>query len=141
MNSHRYYAFTVLLVVALCGLLRFIFTLPGPWDFWRSLGTALILIGMSGIVVARYQLGRSFAIRAEAHRLVTHGIYSKIRNPIYVFGTFLIAGFVLVVHQPIGWLFLIVIIVIQIFRARREANVLQAAFGDEYRDYRRKTWF
>jgi protein-S-isoprenylcysteine O-methyltransferase Ste14 len=53
----------------------------------------------------------------------------------------LIAGFVLVVHQPIGWILLLVVIAIQIFRARHEANVLQAAFGDEYRDYRRKTWF
>jgi protein-S-isoprenylcysteine O-methyltransferase Ste14 len=141
MNSRRYYAFTVLQVVALCGLLRFIFTLPSPWDFWRTLGTAFILIGMSGIAVARYQLGRSFTVRAEAHKLITHGIYSKIRNPIYFFGTFLIAGFVLVVHQPIGWILLLVVIAIQIFRARHEANVLQAAFGDEYRDYRRKTWF
>jgi protein-S-isoprenylcysteine O-methyltransferase Ste14 len=29
----------------------------------------------------------------------------------------------------------------QIWRARREAQVLEAAFGDAYREYRRKTWF
>jgi len=29
----------------------------------------------------------------------------------------------------------------QTIRARREARVLEAAFGDEYREYRRKTWF
>jgi len=34
---------------------------------------------------------------------VTHGIYSKIRNPIYVFGTLLFAGFVLVIHRRILW--------------------------------------
>jgi protein-S-isoprenylcysteine O-methyltransferase Ste14 len=32
-------------------------------------------------------------------------------------------------------------IVIQIIRAHREARVLEAAFGDTYRDYRSKTWF
>jgi protein-S-isoprenylcysteine O-methyltransferase Ste14 len=30
---------------------------------------------------------------------------------------------------------------VQTLRARREAQVLEAAFGDAYRDYRRKTWF
>jgi protein-S-isoprenylcysteine O-methyltransferase Ste14 len=29
----------------------------------------------------------------------------------------------------------------QIVRARREAAVLEAAFGEEYRRYRRQTWF
>jgi protein-S-isoprenylcysteine O-methyltransferase Ste14 len=29
----------------------------------------------------------------------------------------------------------------QIFRAKNEARVLENAFGDEYREYRRKTWF
>jgi protein-S-isoprenylcysteine O-methyltransferase Ste14 len=32
-------------------------------------------------------------------------------------------------------------IVVQMLRARREARVLEAAFGDAYRDYRRQTWF
>jgi protein-S-isoprenylcysteine O-methyltransferase Ste14 len=29
----------------------------------------------------------------------------------------------------------------QTIRARREAQVLEAAFGDAYREYRRHTWF
>jgi protein-S-isoprenylcysteine O-methyltransferase Ste14 len=29
----------------------------------------------------------------------------------------------------------------QALRAHREAQVLDAAFGDSYREYRRKTWF
>jgi protein-S-isoprenylcysteine O-methyltransferase Ste14 len=33
------------------------------------------------------------------------------------------------------------IVAMQTLRARREAQVLEAAFGDCYRDYRRKTWF
>jgi len=91
--------------------------------------------------MARYQLGRSFAVKAEARQLVTHGLYSKIRNPIYVFGTILIAGFVILIRRPMGWLFLLIVIVLQMIRAHREARVLEAAFGDSYRDYRRKTWF
>jgi protein-S-isoprenylcysteine O-methyltransferase Ste14 len=35
----------------------------------------------------------------------------------------------------------VIIIPLQIFRARREAAVLEAKFGDEYREYRKRTWF
>jgi hypothetical protein len=52
----------------------------------RYIGTVLALVGVSLIGIARFQLGKSFAIKAEAHELVTRGLYSKIRNPIYVFG-------------------------------------------------------
>ncbi|MGD1022860.1 MAG: isoprenylcysteine carboxylmethyltransferase family protein [Candidatus Sulfotelmatobacter sp.] len=141
MEERQFYVFTVVQIVVICVLLWFIFTMPGPWDWQRSLGTALLVAGVVGIAVARYQLGRSFAIKAEAHQLVTHGVYSKIRNPIYVFGTVLITGFVLLIHRPVLWLLVPAVIILQTLRAHREARVLEAAFGDAYREYRRKTWF
>jgi protein-S-isoprenylcysteine O-methyltransferase Ste14 len=141
MEARKFYAFAVVQIVVGCALLWFIFTAPGKWNLQREAGAALMLIGLGGIAVARLHLGRSFAVRAEAHQLVTRGLYSKIRNPIYVFGTVMIAGFLLILHQPIGWLFFLVMIVVQMLRARREARVLEAAFGDAYRDYRRQTWF
>jgi len=141
MEDRHIYLFTVVQIVIACGLLWFIFTTPGPWDWQRSLGTALVVGGLGGIAVARYQLGKSFAIKAEAHQLVTHGVYSKIRNPIYLFGTALVTGFVLLMHRPVLWVIVPLMIVMQTLRAHREARVLEAAFGDAYREYRRKTWF
>ena len=141
MEGREFYLFTVAQMFVICALLWFVFTMPGPGDLQRSMGQGLVAVGLGGIAVSRYQLGRSFSIRAEAHRLVTHGIYSKIRNPIYVFGALLFAGFVLVIHRPILWLGVLAIAVTQTFRARREARVLEAAFGEAYRDYRRRTWF
>jgi protein-S-isoprenylcysteine O-methyltransferase Ste14 len=141
MEDRPFYVFTVIQMVVICVLLWFIFTLPGRWDGRRSLGTALLIAGVAGIALARYQLGRSFAINAEARHLVTHGIYSKIRNPIYLFGTVLIAGLVLLIHRPMLWLMVPAVIIMQTLRAHREARVLEAAFGDAYREYRRKTWF
>jgi protein-S-isoprenylcysteine O-methyltransferase Ste14 len=141
MEDRRLYIFTAVQIVAVVALLWFVFLLPGSWDLQRCVGAGLMLIGIGGIVTARYELGKSFAIKAEAHQLVTHGIYSKIRNPIYVFGTVMIAGFLLILHRPIYWLFLVFVVVIQIIRAHREAKVLEAAFGDAYREYRGKTWF
>jgi protein-S-isoprenylcysteine O-methyltransferase Ste14 len=107
----------------------------------RWLGLVLALIGIAGVILSRYTLGRSFSIVPKATALVTTGIYSKIRNPIYVSGTFFIAGAVLMLRRPEGLLLLMIVIPLQIFRARREAAVLEAKFGDEYREYRRRTWF
>ena len=141
MEERQLHIFTAVQIVAVAALLWIIFTRPGAWDLQRVVGTALIIAGIAGIATARYQLGKSFALRAKAHQLVTHGVYSKIRNPIYVFGAVMIVGVVLVLHRPILWLLLAAIVIMQTLRARREAQVLEAAFGDAYRDYRRKTWF
>jgi protein-S-isoprenylcysteine O-methyltransferase Ste14 len=80
-------------------------------------------------------------VTAQARKLVTHGLYAKIRNPIYVFSSMMVLGVLLVVQKPILFLFLAVLIVIQTWRAHKEAQVLEAKFGDEYREYRRHTWF
>jgi protein-S-isoprenylcysteine O-methyltransferase Ste14 len=133
--------FTAAQIVAVAALLWIVFSHPGAWDLQRGLGTALIIAGIGGIVTARFQLGNSFAIKPAAHQLVTRGVYSKIRNPIYVFGLVMLAGIVLVLHRPILWLLFLAVIVMQTLRARREAQVLEAAFGDAYRDYRSRTWF
>jgi protein-S-isoprenylcysteine O-methyltransferase Ste14 len=141
MERRPLYIVTAVQIVALVAVFWLVFSRPGPWDWQRDLGVALIVVGIGGIATARYHLGKSFAIKPEAHQLVTRGIYSKIRNPIYVFGTVAIAGIVLVLHRPVFWLLVLAIIVMQTLRAHREAQVLEAAFGDAYRDYRRKTWF
>jgi protein-S-isoprenylcysteine O-methyltransferase Ste14 len=114
---------------------------PGPHDAVRWLGLALLLIGLGAVIVARATLGRSFSLRARATDLVTTGIYSRIRNPIYVSGVIFLVGLILVVRRPLLVLFLLVIIPMQAIRARREAQVLEAKFGEAYRQYRRGTWF
>lgn len=39
------------------------------------------------------------------------------------------------------WILLAVVVVIQVVRAQREARVLEAKFGEDYRAYRSRTWF
>ncbi len=112
-----------------------------PWPVMRIAGICMIVVGAVLWALARVQLGRSFSVTAKATALVTYGVYSKIRNPIYVFGSILIAGLCLYFQKPIFLLVFLVIGPLQIVRARKEAEVLEAAFGDAYRDYRRKTWF
>jgi protein-S-isoprenylcysteine O-methyltransferase Ste14 len=113
---------------------------PGPHDGLRILGLCLALAGLAGVILARYTLGRSFSVKAKATALVTSGIYSRIRNPIYVSGIVFVTGAFLILRESRLWIVLPIVIVMQILRARREARVLEAAFGDSYREYRRRTW-
>src|SRR5271156_1644913 len=114
---------------------------PGPRGLMRLVGMVIACIGFAGVIISRYTLGRSFSVVPKATALVTTGIYSRIRNPIYVSGMFFLAGAVLIIRKPAMLAFALVLIPIQIFRARREAAVLEAQFGDAYREYRKRTWF
>jgi protein-S-isoprenylcysteine O-methyltransferase Ste14 len=129
------------LLAGLCGLAFLFLRGPGPHDDLRWLGLFLGLIGLAGVIVSRYTLGRSFSIAARATALVTTGIYSRVRNPIYVSGIVFIAGIFLMLRQPFLWLLTLIVIPMQIVRARREARILEATFGDTYREYRQRTWF
>lgn len=141
MEGPRLYILTALQVVAIGVLGWVLATLRTPWNLQRTVGTALVIIGVVGIVFARIELGKSFSVRAEAHKLVTTGIYSKIRNPIYVCGVVMLSGVILILQRPQFFIAVFLVILGQTIRARREARVLEAAFGDAYREYRRKTWF
>jgi protein-S-isoprenylcysteine O-methyltransferase Ste14 len=114
---------------------------PGPHGPVRWIGLLLALIGLAGVILARYTLGRSFSVAPKATALVTTGIYSRIRNPIYVSGEIFLVGMALIVGRPVLLVILLLLIPIQILRARREAAVLEARFGDAYREYRKRTWF
>jgi protein-S-isoprenylcysteine O-methyltransferase Ste14 len=104
-------------------------------------GSAMLLTGMLLVFTARLQLGQSFSVTPQAKRLVTHGLYSKIRNPIYLFGTVAIIGLCLILNRRGLWMLVPIVVAMQTMRARKESQVLEANFGDEYRAYRCKTWF
>ena len=111
------------------------------WPLTRTIGTCLLCFVLAWVVVARIQLGRAFSVTPQARQLVTTGLYRRIRNPIYFASPFLLIGLSLVLAQWWPLLLLVVVIPLQIVRARREEAVLRAAFGAEYDQYRARTWF
>src|SRR5581483_8623138 len=111
------------------------------WNKERWAGIIIAVPAMVLLLTARFQLGRSFSVSPQARKLVTRGLYSKIRNPMYVFSALLVLGFLLTLQRPLLFLILVVLLPTQIIRARQEAKVLEETFGEEYREYRKKTWF
>ena len=122
-------------------LVTLILSYQVPWNATRYIGLTITVLASVLFLTARYQLGESFSINPQAKHLVTSGVYSRIRNPLYVFSTLMILGAVIAYQQPVFLLIPAAIVVVQATRAHREARVLEAAFGDAYREYRKRTWF
>ena len=111
-----------------------------PRTPWQTIGLAIAAPSLLLLIVARIQLGRAFSVRARASALVTTGLYSRIRNPIYVFGALTIAGVIIWMQRPLLLLIFVVLIPLQIVRARNESQMLEQKFGAEYTQYKRRTW-
>jgi protein-S-isoprenylcysteine O-methyltransferase Ste14 len=124
-------AFLVLLTLAL----RF-GSRTGSW--FAGLGLAAVCFPLW--IIARLQLGSAFSVRPEAGRLVTKGLYSKFRHPIYLFGSVAYFGAFLALQIWPILLVWLALLPLEILRARRESRLLRASFGERYEQYRRGTW-
>ena len=112
----------------------------GSWDAMRTAGFGLIASGLVLMLIARLQLGDSFSITPQAKRLVTGGIYSVVRHPVYLTGIIAMAGLALYKERPEFLLAVALVGFMQFRRSRAEERVLEEKFGQEYRDYRNRTW-
>jgi len=132
----------VTLIAVVVGAFLFAaYSMSLAWTPLRIAGVAVALPAFIMFCIARVQLGRSFSVEAKATELVTTGVYSKIRNPIYVFGAIMTLGVIIWAGKPVLLLFYVVLIPLQVVRARKESRILEAKFGDAYLEYKKKTWF
>jgi protein-S-isoprenylcysteine O-methyltransferase Ste14 len=111
-----------------------------PWTPLRIAGAAGALTGCALLITARMQLGGSFSIRPQAKQLVTRGLYSKIRRPMYRFFGIMLADWILVSGVPWRLACLALGVTAQAIRARREERMLDERFGQAYWDCRSWTW-
>ena len=105
-------------------------------------GLGLFLIGVYIRVVAMRTLDEFFLTDLKTlqnHRLVKHGVYKYIRHPAYL-GTCLFSiGFPLIFSSLYGFLLMLAVCLSYLYRIRLEETVLLEKFGDEYREYKKKT--
>lgn len=101
-------------------------------------------LGATGLgiwILGMVSLGKSLAVLPGAEALKTHGIYKYIRHPIYVGINLTLFGLLAACGSVFGMVYMgVVVIPLNIFRAREEEKALLEKFGDSYQIYRQKTW-
>ena len=99
----------------------------GLWLFWRS----------------HVDLGDNWSVTLEIdakHRLVTRGVYRLVRHPMYT--SFFVLGTgqaLLLANWIAGFAGLVSVALLVLVRVPNEERMMIGQFGDEYRDYMRRT--
>lgn len=105
---------------------------------WDGASLALLLAGHFLCAVSLLQLGRSLSVMPEARKLVTAGLYSRIRHPLYLAEAIATLGVLLQYRSAEALALVTVQLAVQLWRMREEEKVLEAAFPD-YAGYRART--
>jgi protein-S-isoprenylcysteine O-methyltransferase Ste14 len=127
------YAFSSLLSFAdfplplWCGVLGTVLLLAGDWLFWR----------------AHKDLGADWSPVLEirqSHTLVTHGIYRRIRHPMYSSLWLLVVAQAMILPNYVaGFLGLLPFAALYFIRVRQEERMMAEEFGNAYHDYSQRT--
>jgi protein-S-isoprenylcysteine O-methyltransferase Ste14 len=130
----------------LCSLYHYFFNLERtksiPHLIRRSFILLFTLTSFILWLISRLQLGTMLTFQAKAGgMLITTGIYSKFRHPIYYFGSLSLFFFILLIEKYHFLFIFLVLIPFQIIRAFQENRVLKDRFEEDYHDYIKKLWF
>ena len=135
--AERYYP--LLITVLAFGFFAFHTPPPPIWIYMGGIG--LCILGWTITLWSFWHLSKSFSIMAEVRKLVTAGPYRFVRHPLYLGEMINWAGLaVLYAGVPVA-VYTMVLIVLQILRARVEEGKLVGALGQNYEAYRQKTGF
>lgn len=106
-------------------------------------GSLLILFGLWLFQRSHADLGTNWSVTLqlrENHRLVTEGIYRRIRHPMYSsFFLYSIGQLVAVPNWLVGPTYLAAFGLLYVFRVAAEERMMLDQFGDEYRAYMVRT--
>lgn len=109
-------------------------------DYALDLASSLLLFAGSYLcMVAVASLGRSLSVMPEARRLVTEGLYARIRHPLYLAELIALAGTFLQFRSLAAAALIAAVIYFQFRRMDWEESILLGAFP-EYADYRSRSW-
>ncbi len=109
-----------------------------PWFGAATMVTSLCLFWRS-----HADLGQNWSVSLElreGHQLVTHGVYRFIRHPMYAsIWLWGIAQGMLLQNWFAGWSVLPWFAAVYFLRTPREEQLMCESFGEEYREYMRRT--
>ncbi len=108
----------------------------------RVLGVILGAMSILYVLWVHRTLANSYSATLEVyegHQLVTSGPYARVRHPLYSAHTLFNAGMVLVSANWILLLFMLIGLPFTYWRLSKEEAMLIEQFGDQYREYIKRT--
>ena len=113
-----------------------------PIQAW--IGTLVLAAGMALLYCTHRDLGRAWSITLEIrdkHTLVTHGIYERLRHPMYAaFWLWAISQALLLPNWIAGFSGLVGFGTLFFARVGYEERMMLETFGDDYRAYMARTY-
>lgn len=146
MARFRYFSPTLILLLMLIAGASFSDSIPGLLQFHHSEsamwgGFAISLIGIVLFVAAKLQLGNSFSPCSSAkipEALVTQGVYSRLRHPIYTANLIFVLGLFISTGSLFIGIALFFLFYIYSQSIPREEEGL-SSYLPQYREYQNKT--
>lgn len=112
-----------------------------PPVFWT--GVALFVVSMALLYRAHEDLGTNWSNALELreqHQLITHGIYRRVRHPVYSGMLLWASAIALMLHNwLIGPAYLAAFALLVVLRVGPEERMMHERFGTEYDAYRART--
>ena len=146
LSSNQRFAMNVL--VPSLYLFPLVYAYLGPKNFGFGYdrlvyaGLAVGAMGMVLLILSIFTLGHSLAVLPGTDHLVTRGVYGYLRHPIYIGIILTLGGLFLACGSKVCLVYVFVVVVpLNVFRARVEEVVLQEQLGEAYQQYRASTFF
>lgn len=110
--------------------------------FLLVLGVMIMVLGWSVIYYANKTITENWSPsieKTEDQKLITEGIYSVVRHPLYLSGMLILMGTNIYFQNSWSWLAIILAFVMTLYRIPREERQLEARFGQVYVAYKQNT--
>jgi len=139
----KFYPPHYLLVLSLCMLFTWYFGESSPQNLFLII-FGLGLIGFGFLLafnsIAKFIRAKTGVVPfSESTTLITEGFYKYTRNPMYVGMNSFLLGLLIILNNPINFIFLIIFffIVRNLFVIKEEVQ-MEETFGEDYLAYKRK---
>jgi protein-S-isoprenylcysteine O-methyltransferase Ste14 len=109
----------------------------------KIIGLAVNIIGLIIWWSAKLTIGENWNAgygKPQIKKLVTHGVYSRIRHPLYWGINLTLIGLCLLYPNILFLIISSLIIIYFFYRMRAEDKYLLEKLGMEYRNYKNQTW-
>ncbi|PSM19498.1 PEMT/PEM2 methyltransferase family protein [Nitratireductor sp. StC3] len=115
--------------------------IPPPVNYYLGLPLVALGLALAFAGARRFRhAGTNIHTFHRPDRLITDGLYSMSRNPMYLGFALALLGFAIKLNTPINFaLVAAFVLVTDLWYIRYEERIAQSVFGEAYRDYRRRT--